>query len=185
MSRLDTLRDEISICEREILGLYDLEFHSKNPKWEYRVLRNIDQDAMNGLGEQGFELVSAVSFSVGGGLTLNGSGSEKYVVHVEYTFKRKLVELSKELYEKRRSLDRLKQEFDIEMQSLNMMRNQGLAQFADGYMVMLGAPHGSKWKYRLDSTGCVEILNPMGGLSKCESIDAAKSTYTWWTNPPE
>jgi hypothetical protein len=58
--------------------------------WEYKNCDDPDIDQLNALGNDGWELVSIAAFQQGGGLTINGIGGAKYVIHVRHVFKREI-----------------------------------------------------------------------------------------------
>lgn len=58
-------------------------------KWEYQQVQDASNEVLNELGAAGWELVGIASYDVGGGLTINGLGGEKYTVHICYIFKRR------------------------------------------------------------------------------------------------
>ena len=59
--------------------------------WEYRVLIDASVRQLDAEGADGWELVSVSSYQTGGGFTLNGLGGERYTVHQQYTFKRRVI----------------------------------------------------------------------------------------------
>jgi hypothetical protein len=97
--RKQELKDEITRlqalakdCELEIETLID-SFRSRNPiaRWEYMRLREPDKEQLSALGLRGWELVSVVSYET------KGTFESGITVHLQYVFKRQIVENPPEL----------------------------------------------------------------------------------------
>ena len=76
-------------------------------KWEYSQITSDEIEkygGLNSLGAQGWELVSATSYSEGGGMTVGGVGSSSYTVKVLYLFKREIVAPAPELEARRQNV---------------------------------------------------------------------------------
>lgn len=80
--------DELKARTRIVI---EQQLQERNARWEYLSVVDAQDETLNKLGDEGWEMVNMVSYQTGGGLTINGVGGEKYVVHFRYAFKRQLL----------------------------------------------------------------------------------------------
>ena len=58
--------------------------------WQYMILIDATVEILDAHGLIGWEVVSSAAYQTGGGFTFNGSGSERYTVHIQHTLKRSI-----------------------------------------------------------------------------------------------
>lgn len=63
-------------------------------KWEYKIHNDLDSLSLNKLGMLGWEVAGISSYQTGGGISIDGSGSSLFTVHVMYVLKRMLPKAS-------------------------------------------------------------------------------------------